>query len=299
MSYNVIFFGAGASFGSDNKGTPPLGTQLFDALVDFDTNYWGKIPLDLASEFRNDFEEGMKKLPQHMIPQFQRTMAAYFFQFEPQYDNLYRKLARRIIKSKWEGILISINYERLLELSLISEGLQPVVGSPITHLGEIELCLPHGCCHLFNESVQGSSGMVSLAGFMVRTNGRITCISNPIDFQKRIQSDAFPPVMSYYEPQKRTTSGVGFIENQRRRFLEVVTQASNIGVIGIRVRTSDAHIWDPLSNTSARLIYCSGIKAGQEFQNWCNQKRLGKEHIIVRGYFEDCFDQFCKEFSLI
>lgn len=300
-TYSVILFGAGASYGSDNMGTPPLGSDLFDDLVSFNTSGWGQIPLDLADNFRHDFEEGMKILSKshpHWMPPLQRAMAAYFFNFVPQPSNLYRKLARGIVRSNWNGTLSTINYERLLELSLIEEGLRPIFGCSRSNSNEIELCLPHGCCHLFCESVRGSSSMVSFAGTMVKTNGPIKGLSNPTEFQLRIQNDAFPPVMSYFEPEKKTTSGASFIDNQWSRFLELVSKASIVGIIGVKVQPSDNHIWDPLVKTSARLMYCSGKRGGQEFDVWSKQNRPDNQDITLDGYFADCFDQLCKELNI-
>ena len=74
-------------------------------------------------------------------------MADYFFNFIPQPNNLYRKLARRIIESNWNGSLATINYERLLELSLVYEGLKPISNKLKIYHNEIELCFPHGCCN--------------------------------------------------------------------------------------------------------------------------------------------------------
>ncbi|MBA7493009.1 hypothetical protein ES702_03564 [subsurface metagenome] len=298
--YNIILFGAGASYGSDKTGIPPLGSDLFDALVSFNKRGWGKIPLDLADNFRRDFEGGMKILSKyhpHWMPPLQRAMSAYFFNFIPQPSNLYRKLAQRIVRSNWNGILSTINYERLLELSLIEEGLRPIIARSRTELTEIELCMPHGCCHLFCESVKGSSSMVSFAGSTVTTYGPIKVISNPTKFQLRILNDAFPPVMSYFEPEKKTTSGANFIDNQRRRFLEIVSRASNVGIVGVKVRPRDSHIWDPLAETSARLIYCSGKRGGQEFNVW-REKRPENQDIILYGYFADCFVKLCKKLNI-
>jgi len=301
MAYNMILFGAGASYGSDDVGTPPLGSDLFDALVCFNRSGWGQIPLDLVDNFRHDFEEGMRTLSKsnpHWMPPLQRAMAAYFFNFTPRYSSLYRKLARRILESNWNGSLSTINYERLLELSFISEGLRPVVGTSRTNSNEIELCLPHGCCHLFCESVRGSANMLSLAGTMVTTNGPIKCIPNPAEFQSRIQNDAFPSVMSYFEPEKRTTSGASFIDGQRHRFLELALRASNLGILGVRVRPNDNHIWDPLAKTSARLVYCSGKRGGEEFEVWSQYNRPDKQGLTLYGYFADCFEHFCEELEL-
>jgi len=295
----MVFFGAGASYASDNFGTPPIGSNLFDELVTFNKEGWGRIPSEFSKNFLNDFEEGMKILSKsHLISKLQRAMAAYFFNFYPQPTNLYRKLARRIKKSNWNGALSSINYERLLELSLIEEGLRPIVGGSSKNVNEIELCLPHGCCHLFCESVNGMSNIVSFAGSNVKTEGPIKVISNPSEFQMRINKDAFPPVMSYFEPEKKTTSGVNFIKQQRVRFSEVVSNASIIVIVGVKVRPNDNHIWDPLAKTSAKLIYCSGLRSGQEFDNWKNKMRSDNQDITLNGYFNDCFEQICNELDI-
>lgn len=193
----MIFFGAGASNGSDNFGTPPLTPNLFNELVKFDKDGWGQMQLEFSKNFIDDSEEGMKILSKsnsHLMPLLQRAMAKYFFKFYPQPTNLYRKLARRIKKSNWNGVLSSINYERLLELSLIEEGLQPIirgieedlqpiVGGSSKNVNGIELCLPHGCCHLFCESVRGMSNIVSFAGSNVKTSGKIKKFMNSLSFK--------------------------------------------------------------------------------------------------------------------
>ena len=60
--HKMIFFGAGASFGSEfiNK-TPPIGEDLFEALAIYDKNGWGSIPNELVKDFIPDFESGMVK----------------------------------------------------------------------------------------------------------------------------------------------------------------------------------------------------------------------------------------------
>ena len=55
----LILFGAGASYGSDTTGTPPLGDQLFEALRASNPDGWGALPSGMAHQFRDDFEAGM------------------------------------------------------------------------------------------------------------------------------------------------------------------------------------------------------------------------------------------------
>ncbi len=55
----VILFGAGASYGSERIGMPPLGANLFEALRRFNPSGWGSIGEPFATKFREDFEAGM------------------------------------------------------------------------------------------------------------------------------------------------------------------------------------------------------------------------------------------------
>lgn len=214
MAKYLIIFGAGASFGSDTSNTPPLGSDLFRALQQFNPDGWGKIDGELANSFKSDFEGAMTSVNSHALPPLQRAMAAYFFRFQPTQNNLYYKLSRLIAGKDWNGALVTLNYERLLETSLLAVKINPFDRNA-HEMKFIELCLPHGGCNLFCESVKGLANAISFAGLNVQTNGPIIGIRDATIFQQRIQNDAFPPVMSYFEPSKRTTSGANFIEGQR------------------------------------------------------------------------------------
>jgi hypothetical protein len=298
---NLIVFGAGASFGSDISGTPLLSNKLIDSLILFNPEGWGRLPSEFIESFREDFEQTMVHLSRqhpHSLPPLQRAMAAFFYQFHPEPNNLYRKLALKIRQSSWRGILVSLNYERLLELSLILEDISPICGRSCSNSTEIEICLPHGCCHIFCESVRASANTVSFMGPSVTTNGPISVISNPTDFSSRIQVDAFPPVMSYFEPQKRTTSGMNFIEAQRRHYRDLVMSSEKIALIGLKVRPHDRHIWDPLAETSAKLIYCAGDSSVEEFLTWSREHRLHLTSHIFPGNFNSEFNDLLREMDI-
>lgn len=302
MADNLILFGAGASYGSDKTNTPALGENLIVALQRFNPPGWGQVPSNLAKTFKSDFEAGMEQLAgfnSHWMPVLQRAMAAYFFAFQPAATNLYCRLAQRILYAHWNGACATLNYERLLELSLIQVGIQPVVGCTPNGSRQIELCLPHGCCHIFCDGIRGSATGISFSGVGITTDGPVSVISNPAQFAARINGDAFPPVMSYFEPQKATTSGASFILRQRARWSELVEAASVIGIIGVRVRPCDTHIWSPLEKTKAKLIYCGGPSSAQEFEQWHQTARPSSKDTVLRGYFADEFDHLCKVLNLL
>ncbi|MBI1986755.1 MAG: hypothetical protein HYS70_00180 [Nitrospinae bacterium] len=298
MEY-LFLFGAGASYGSDSQNTPPLGAGLFDELRRFNPDTWGTIGGALATEFRQDFEQAMKSVNPQALASLQRAMAAYFFQFAPRTSSLYFQLAQRIVASKgWSGAGCTLNYERLLEVSLLASGIRTFVGERAPGLSGVELCLPHGCCHLFCDAVQGTAAGVSFHGFGVQTDGPVTVIADPQKHRARILGDAFPPVMSYFEPAKQTTAGRSFIEGQRNRWAALATSAKTIVVVGVRVRPHDNHIWKPLSSTSARIVYCGGPSGSPEYLSWASAARAGRADRVLNGYFRDEFATICAEAGL-
>lgn len=295
----VFLFGAGASYGSDMERTPPLGTRLFDELRGFCPDTWGTITGTLADRFRGDFEEAMKAVaPQRLAP-LQRAMAAYFFEFRPLPTSLYLDLAQRIARDyRWSGAACTLNYERLLELSLLKAGVRPYVGRRAPGRGALELCLPHGCCHIFCEGAKGAAGAVSFNAFAVQTNGPVRVVPDPEEHRARIQQDAFPPVMSYFEPKKRTTAGHSFIEGQRARWRELALNATTLVIVGVRVRPHDDHIWTPVATSGARVVYCGGPSAAAEYSRWASRARVQRSDLVLEGYFRDQFATICAEAGL-
>lgn len=296
MSKNIILFGAGASYGSDKNDTPPLGVNLFLELRKFNPEGWGALPNEFVEAFNNDFEQGMIKLASnrpHDISILQRAMSAYFFTFYPRSSNLYFQLANKLKQSPRQLAISTLNYERLLEISFLSAGFNLMIGQ--AKYNEIEFNLPHGCCHLFCESVKGDSSAVSLAGLNVAINGEIKIISDSKDFNYRINNDAIPPVMSYYEPQKRATSGQIFLNEQRDRFNNLISNAERIIVVGVKIRDHDTHIWDIIKNSNGKFIYCSGQSERNNFDTLVNEYRSNKQNLFINGTWSEKFDEVFNE----
>lgn len=302
LTYAIIF-GAGASFGSGPviPKPPPMTNDLLNALERLFPTVWGALPEGQRALLRKDFEAGMREIGHknpHDLPPLQRSMASFFFGFVPGEGNLYRNLARRIKAKAWPGALISLNYERLLELSLAVEGVSPFIGSPPDNGPSVELCLPHGCCHIFCESVRGTARGISLSGTAVSTRGPVKTVTSPGEYAKRIREDAFPPVMSYFDPAKLTTSGVNFIEEQRARYNTIVKGAKVVAIIGIRVRPNDKHLWEALALTHAQVVYSSGKDRGRDFAEWARDNRKGKASAVLYSYFGEGFEEICARVNL-
>ncbi len=301
VKHKIIFFGAGASHGSkdDVKCTPPVGEGLFEELKSYDKNGWGLIPEEFAQNLRRDFENGMIMYTEKNsggLIDLHKSMACYFYQFIPTPKSLYYKLAKKILDAKWNGCLASINYERILELSLAYVDLQPTIIFPSKkkklRIPQIEVLLPHGCCKIFidekNVYVKPNQYM---DGLKVKIDGPIVVAEDDSDFNYKINNNKIPPVMCYYEPFKRGTSGETFINDQRKRFEEKVLKAEVVCIIGVRVNCNDNHIWGPLARTEGKLLYCSGEKSGKEFKEWKRYNRKSKNDKIIYKYFDKGFKE--------
>ena len=271
---------------------PPLGAGLFEELCLFNPDGWGNVTSPPAEDFAADFEAAfvkLAKLSPLAVPILQRAMAAYFFRWVPAQTSLYVKLARFIAESlPWDGALINLNYERLLELSIgMSRHLQPVVGSPTVD-NCVEFSLPHGACHFFCEGIQMSEG-IAFTGRNIAVSGRVVPVQDPEEFRQRITSNMVPPVMSYFEPTKVTTACPDFIMAQRARAGELITAADRIAVVGVKVRPGDEHLWTPLANTQAQILYCAGSSASAEFDEWSRRNRDERSDRVIRAYFREAF----------
>lgn len=290
----IFLFGAGASHGSDTHNTPPLGADLFEALRQFNPLGWGTITGDLAAAFRSDFETAFPSVAPHALAPLQRAMAAYFFEFRPCTSSLYFELARRIAGAKgWSGAACTLNYDLLLELSLLGASVLPVIGKPTSGSPRLELCLPHGCCHLFCNAAQADASGVSFHGHCVKTDGPVTRIVDPRQHRTRIEKDAFPPVMSYFEPKKDTTTGSSFIDEHRLRWHELAMSATTIVVVGVRVRPHDDHVWEPIASSAARVVYCAGSSGASEYRNWAATTRARRRDRVLAGSFREEFSAIC------
>ena len=188
-------------------------------------------------------------------------MACYFFCFEPGPLNLYRKLAKRIIKAQWSGTFSTVNYDRLLQLSLTGEGFELVsdgFGFKFKK-SEVEtrLIYPHGSCNLFDDNIKSPGAMVFDYRSLTTSGYKIRMVRDYSEFRKAI-NNKIPPIMCYYETLKRVTAGKEFIKYQRKRFEEEVLKTDIVCIIGVKVNCNDNNIWGPLEETNGRMWYCLG-----------------------------------------
>ncbi len=290
---NIFILGAGASYGSEeNKNlVPPLAQNLFDKLcIQFPQTK--DLTQGFENIFRNDFEKGMtelgNKLPHNLVP-FQRILAAFFFNFELHSTSTYLQLLSKLRPYIGTTAFITLNYELLLFKALNASGIFPVIDM-VPLQNQALVCIPHGICHLFCEGIIGDANGVSMCGIGVKINGPIKPIYNPQEYYHRIQNDAFPPVMSYFEPKKETLSGSDFILGQRAQYEQLISKANKIVIIGAKIRDYDTHLWKSLSETKATVLYCSGNDASG-YQEYFKHNSLRKNDVILNDYFQSSLDK--------
>jgi hypothetical protein len=275
----VVLFGAGASFGSEPTArVPPLGAKLFDELVSFAPRTWGTLPSPWPAHFRSDFEGGMSSFINGggFGAPLQWDMATYFFtQFSATSSSTYVKLLSGLAKNIEQYLFTTLNYELLL---FQAKGL---AGIPIE---KFKVCLPHGNSCICCSDISATRGVSFTGG--VSTGGTVRVFRDIPDFMSERASNVFPPVMSYYEPNKFTVSCANFINDQRSQFEQAVLSADKVALVGVRVHVVDRHIWEPLGKTKAKLLYLSGASAAGDFSRWCSSKGRSGD-IAVPKYFDD------------
>jgi len=298
----LFLFGAGASYGSheDKAIVPPLGAGLFKALKDFDPYRWGALDDSLNIIFEQDFEQGMRAVFEReqelskKIPLQQVLGAFFFFKFPIKQDNLYLKLISRIQKSNWRGQVATLNYDTLLQQAITAHGLIYTYGgyNPVPY-GNIQLCFPHGSCNFFAGNVFIFARKITM-GEGAKIDSGISLVEDKVQYYEKMR-EACAPCMSYFIENKSTNFGSSFIEQEKERYKELVSNAEKIIIVGAALREYDTHIWEPLKNTKANIIYCSGAKDGQIFKDWCNKYRQAGQNKALMGFFKEEFEEICKE----
>lgn len=297
----VLFFGAGASFGSGGcTHTPPLATTLFTELQKAFPESWGAVNPALNDVFERNFELGMTELCKDDInlspldsAQMVREMAAYFSKFE--IENLKGNLYYRLFEKYKDELLnqnitiATLNYDLLIDLALASLNID--INCYIKHHTKkyaATLLKPHGACNFVLKGFNVSGPNAKL--YM----GKGGQVEGPMSIEygedlKRSLNENFP-VMSYFTPDKVTRFGKTHIERLRLEYAKKIHQAKSIITIGIKPNTLDSHIWEPLTSSNAEL---SIICAEQEFNSYIQEtKRSSTNYIGAK--FDDSFNSICK-----
>lgn len=305
MANQLILFGAGASFGSEPEGepTPPLLSGLCQELAQIFPDTWGAITRNEKNRFNRNFEKEMLRFMEHLsvynrINNFpirlQWDLARFLFEFEPTSKSLYVNFADVIKSQEWSGTIVTLNYDRLLEIALRSAEI-PISKFGVTEQPEgQEVLLPHGCSNL----CVGGNNVVRDNVILGNPTRGIVIDHPPVTVESKAELEEhferagdMQPVMAFIEPGKGSASSPSFFENTKTRFKECALAADQIIIIGVNCNDQDDHIWGPLAESNAEITYCSG-KETQPFDIWCHKNKKANAANLEK-YWEEAFDEVC------
>lgn len=261
---SVFLFGAGASYGSGPciPNPPPLGTQLFSALQSAG-GVAATVDIELANAFVCDFEKGMDRFwaeRNTQATELLRDMARFFAPFEPLPGNQYLELLRVLGGTRKKAIMVTTNYDLLIEHAVVQSGLLVTYGGLPAADRNIPILKIHGSCNFLPDlqarQISGISFDLSQStgGSIIEAGVRPARSSREIiDFCDR--EDSIAPALAMYSPSKQVLFCRGFIKAQQQAWLDALTAAARIYVIGLRVHPVDEHIWGPLAEARAPIHY--------------------------------------------
>lgn len=294
METTLVIFGAGASFASQSGTCPPLGEDLLEKLMGFSLE-WARLPEEVILKLSEDIEAGMGNLfkdsPEYFVP-LQWDMARFFYGFDLKHDSLYSELLCKIaMKEAWQTKIATLNYDRLLYTAALLGGVPWYTGSDFEKENAIEICYPHGACFWGASNIQ----MKAASDFIMENSAQINCPVTVFDWCKfrQLSEENFlnlPPVMSAFSPEKISQVGHSFIMEQRERFRVHVASSNKIAIIGVQLREHDIHIWEPLKNSKAELLYVTKGDPGDSIARWKTERPDGAStHVLCSG-FKEHFD---------
>ena len=298
----VVLFGAGASFGGGDTSpkSPPLGKDLFEVLQRLYPPTWGQIPSELAGTFRANFEEGMGVvIEKHgfAIGPLMQDVAKFFSIFSVgSGTNLYVRFIRKAREQGYLGnlLLSTLNYECILETALSLAGLS------ISYFGELPndsgtagVWKLHGSCNFRLKELQASRG-IRYSGTGISFGGGIDPLQ-PAEVQSYYSGNtALYPAMALFATGKPISIAPAPIKDAQAKWGELVKRASLVAVIGVNPNPDDSHLWTPLAETDAELVYIGGP---DNFQAWKGQYRESKNSKMLGSGWDQGFDALISELS--
>ena len=317
---HILLVGAGASFGSDGKHLydaghlPPLGRDLFQRLKEDESlKTWNRLPDKIKILFKSKtFEEAMDYLDstdRWERESFERDLDLfrYFSRFSPQPSNLYWKLARHISRKltdkTWSGAIVTLNYDRMIEESLMKNYVFTVVKGVTFYDDKLpsfensqlfEVCYPHGACQFFmgQNWFQGTGNIVFGPGARMLQDEGVNHILNKKNIPIACDHKQIPMICRY-QSSKRPSVRNYFIDLQQRRADEIFRMAESITILGVSCAYKiDKHIWESLAQTNAKIHYLEpSAEAQNQFREWAEKanKRESKDFIIKENRFKDGF----------
>lgn len=97
-------------------------------------------------------------------------------------------------------------------------------------------------------------------------------------------NNVIPPVLAIFMQGKPCQTSPDLLVEIQQDFKTAVLSAQRIGIVGVHPHHVDAHLWEPLADTSADLFYCGD---GAAFSAWAKSHRTGGKAQVVGSRFAD------------
>lgn len=286
----IFLFGAGASHGAGDvvPGNPPLGAQLYPQLAEHFKGSWGCLPADAHEAFTaGNFETGMAVIYNRYstaVPVLMQELAVYLVQYRPYSGNtLYCHLINTLRDTELfsNTIFSTLNYDCLLEFSLLRQGLLP---SYFENASDIPVWKLHGSCNWFSHEVKATSG-VQYTKDVVWEGGVEAFFDIGEVVRNCLVNQGLAPVMALYMIGKPLQVSPSALHDIQTNWQQAVFLAQTVVCVGVRPWPADTHIWGPLAQTDANLLY---IGNREEFDAWVTAYRQ-KPSTYLAPYFNEGF----------
>lgn len=213
-------------------------------------------------------------------------MAHFFARFRPANEaNQYARLLPVLGQAR--TTFATLNYDCILEATLEALGIPFTYGIPfscgIRAMAHSVLALkPHGSCNfvmpptmkVIDSTFHGNHRLYE---------GPIVAVSPRQLESIYAEGGSMPPALSMYLSGKATLTGERVIGEIRKAWDACVREADVVMTIGVRPVLADAHIWNPILETSADFWFVGGREGDFD----AIQKEIGSRLTVLAHYFED------------
>lgn len=285
---DILVLGAGASYGSGDclPEAPPLGARLFDALR-ARGGVAATVSPELAVLFAEDFERGMVAFREQRdrdTTALLREMAAFLAEFTAGPGNVYHQLVAAIREAPVWPVLVTTNYDLLIEQAVTEAGLRVAYHRPPVPTNNVSLLKIHGSCH-FLPVVRGVMRGVVFDGCGVNVEVPIRFASSRAEVKAFCATqDSLAPAVSLYAPGKDVLFSSKAVKAQQAEWQAALDTATRVFLIGLRVVEGDDHIWGALARAKPEVVYV-GFEP-TEFLEWAARVGLSRAHVLARTFAE-------------
>jgi hypothetical protein len=218
-------------------------------------------------------------------------MALYFSRFQVPDDSsdAYSALVALVLEHM-DGVPVTfatLNYDCLLEGALESFGLSVAYYPGEVGPGAFNVWKLHGSCNFIPDT--GTNWVIGTTFKNVKQiySGYIKAVSLP-EVRRYYAGEpgnrqSIPPMMSYYDPSKTTYVSEGTLDVVRQTWATSALAASRIVVIGARPVLEESHVWQPIVDSSAEILYVGGESPGLKK---LEARSEGRVHLIARKFSE-------------